>query len=174
MSEIRRATPADVPALHALAETWTLKGEADAETAEAGFLVSNFEPETYRTFTQQATAFYVLEHEGEIEAFLLAYGGDQINASDRVSSKIHDIEPRPFLLIKQICVRRPPRMRGAAHALYDHLAQAHPGLPQYAAIVIEPRNTRSIRFHERRGFVCCYEIEGSDGLRRGMWMKEPE
>lgn len=173
MSEIRKAAPADVPALHALAETWTLKGEPDGQSAESGFLVSNFTPETYRGFTHTATAFHVLEHEGEIEAFLLAYSGDQISASDRVSSKIHDIESRPFMLIKQVCVRRPPRIRGAAHALYDHLEQTHPGLPQYAAIVIEPRNTRSIRFHERRGFVCCYEIEGPDGLRRGMWMKEP-
>ncbi len=172
MSEIRPATGQDVPAIHSLAEQWVLQGLSSVEAREHGFLVSNFTPAEYRRFTQIANAFYVFEHEGRIEAFILAFTDDRISPDDPVSLSIHDDDPGPFLLVKQICSRRGSSVQGAATALYEFVAREFQGLPQYAAVVLEPENTRSIRFHEQRGFTRCCERDAPDGRRRGIWARE--
>ena len=73
MSEIRAATGEDVAAIHSLAEDWVLQDLPPSEAAEKGFLVSNFTPAEYRRFVQVANGFFVLESDGRIEAFILAY-----------------------------------------------------------------------------------------------------
>ncbi|KAA8983667.1 MULTISPECIES: GNAT family N-acetyltransferase [Gammaproteobacteria] len=171
MSEIRPATGQDVPAIHSLAEQWVLQGLSSAEARDYGFLVSNFTPAEYRRFTQVANAFYVLEHEGQVEAFILALTDDRISPDDPVSLSIHDYDPGPFLLVKQICSRRGSSVRGAATALYRFVSEEFSGLPQYAAIVLEPENTRSIGFHEKSGFTRCCERDAPDGRRRGIWRR---
>lgn len=171
MSEIRSAAGWDVPAIHSLAEQWVLQGLSSVEAREYGFLVSNFTPAEYRRFTQVANAFYVFEYEGEIEAFILAFTDDRISPDDPVSLSIHDDNPGRFLLIKQICSRRGSSVQGAATALYQFVTEEFRNLPQYAAIVLEPENTRSIRFHENRGFSRCCERDAPDGRRRGIWAR---
>lgn len=169
MSEIRAATGEDVAAVYSLAEDWVLEDQAPKEAADKGFLVSNFTPAEYRRFVQTANAFFVLEHGSGVEAFILAYTDDRISPGDPVSLSIRDYHGGPFLLIKQICSRKGSPLRGSASRLYEHVCQAFPGLAQYAAVVLEPENTRSIQFHEHHGFHKCYEIEAPDGRTRGIW-----
>lgn len=172
MSEIRPATGQDVPAVHSLAEQWVLQGLSRVEARDYGFLVSNFTPAEYRRFTQVANAFYVLEEAGQVEAFILAYTDDRISPDDPVSLSIQDCDSSErFLLVKQICSRRGGNTRGAATALYQFVSEEFQGIPQYAAIVLEPENIRSIRFHEDRGFTRCCERDAPDGRRRGIWVR---
>ncbi|MEQ6886546.1 hypothetical protein [Salicola sp. Rm-C-2C1-2] len=173
MFEIRPATGPDVPAIHRLAEQWVLQGLSSKEARDYGFLVSNFTPAEYRRFTQIANAFYVLEHEGQVEAFILAFTDDRISPDDPVSLSVYDCESGRFLLVKQICSRRGGGVRGAATELYRFVSQEFSGVPQYAAIVLEPENVRSIHFHEQRGFARCFERDAPDGRRRGIWAKRP-
>ncbi|TDT43553.1 hypothetical protein DES49_1373 [Halospina denitrificans] len=172
MSEIRAAISEDVAPVHSLAEDWVLQDLSPSEAAEKGFLVSNFTPAEYRCFVQVANGFFVLESDGRIEAFILAYTDDRICPNDSVSLSIRDFHPGPFLLIKQICARRGSPLRGSAGRLYEHATRAFPGLAQYAAVVLEPENTRSIHFHEHHGFHKCYEIQAPDGRIRGIWGRD--
>jgi len=172
MPEIRVATSEDVPVVHSLAEDWVLQDLPPREAAEKGFLVSNFTPAEYRRFVQVANGFFVLESEGRIEAFILAFTDDRISPDDPVSLSIRDFHAGPFLLIKQICARKGSPARGAASRLYEHACQAFPGLAQYAAVVMEPVNTRSIHFHEHHGFHKCYEIQAPDGRTRAIWGRD--
>ena len=172
MAEIRAATGDDVAAIHSLAEDWVLQDLSPSEAAEKGFLVSNFTPAEYRRFVQTANAFFVLENDSVIEAFILAYTDDRISPDDPVSLSIRDFHPGPFLLIKQICARKGSPLRGSASRLYEHASQSFPELPQYAAVVMEPANTRSIHFHEHHGFHKCYEIQAPDGRLRSIWGRD--
>jgi len=120
----------------------------------------------------------VLESDARVEAFILAYTDDRICPNDTVSLSIRDFHPGPFLLIKQICARKGSPLRGSAGRLYEHTTREFPGLAQYAAVVLEPENTRSIHFHEHHGFHKCYEIQApmdAPGLsgavtERPIWM----
>lgn len=166
---IRRAAGQDVPTLHAMADRFLLSQLSAPERDARGFLVSNFSLDRYRRFVDDADYFYVLEDEGGIAGFVLAYGSDRIGPDETVNRTIADRHPAPFVLIKQICIAPERGGRGYARRLYDHVLEASGGLPQFAAVVLEPLNQPSVAFHERLGFREVFQIVAPDGLPRGIY-----
>lgn len=171
--KLRRAELHDVPVLHAMADRFLLS-RLDPEAIERhGFLVSNFGAATYRSFLERADHFYVLEDEEGIGAFILAYGSD-CPEDDEDQAEIRRRYPGPFVLIKQICVRPERSGRGYAARLYDYVLEASGGLPQFAAVVLEPYNPPSVAFHERMGFREMFRLRAADGMLRAIFARGVE
>lgn len=167
---------ADVDAIHELAEAWTLPR---LESADEGFLVSNFSRERYRAFLDEPNVFLKAEVDGAIVGFLYGYSSEQVKPDEVVNSLVRYSLTEPFFIIKQICIaRNHPGTPGVASALYERIKEQETGLIA-AAVVLDPPNPRSIAFHEKQGFEQWFEIEpppDADGVtrRRGIWCHVPE
>ncbi|MEA3588338.1 hypothetical protein J6I75_08240 [Pseudidiomarina sp. 1APP75-27a] len=148
MISIRPAQHDDVPALHALAESWLLKNLPRPE--DTGFLISNFSQDKYHAYIDSAEYFWVAEEDGKLGGFLLAYTSDSIQPDEVVNSCLRYSVVEPFTLIKQICATG--EVRGATRALYQKLFAEMSTDLALAAVVNEPLNTRSIEFHRKTGF----------------------
>jgi predicted GNAT superfamily acetyltransferase len=176
---IRQATKDDLTEVLTIANQWSL-GELSDSEAENGFLVSAFVLEQYEDYLANAEYFYVAEVEGRIEAFLLAYESESIDPSEITNTLLRCNLVESFILIKQICVRKDsPNTKGGASSLYDYLHQQQPDKSNLAAVVLEPLNKRSIKFHERCGFYKLCDItppadkDGKTRLR-GIWYRPPK
>ncbi len=164
---IRRTTPDDADRLAELAGALTL--DPARPDAARGFLVSQFDATDYRRLAVEADHAFVLEANGAIRAFVIAHGDERIGSDESVGREIRRRVATSFVLIKQVCVEPSSTGRGYAAALYDTVARAAGGLPRFAAVVLEPRNDASVRFHERLGFGPLFEVQAPDGMRRGIW-----
>lgn len=175
---IRQATEDDLTEVLAIANEWSLESLSGGKE-EDGFLVSAFKLEQYQDYLAHAEYFYIAEVEGSIEAFLLAYESESIDPSELTNTLLRCNLVESFILIKQICVRRDStRNKGCAAALYDYIHQQQPNKSNLAAVVLEPLNKRSIKFHERCGFYQLCNITppaDKDGeIRlRGIWYRPP-
>lgn len=176
---VRQATKDDLTEVLTIANQWSL-GELSDSEAENGFLVSAFVLEQYEDYLANAEYFYVAEAEGRIEAFLLAYESESIDPSEITNTLLRCNLVESFILIKQICVRKDSsNTKGCASSLYDYLHQQQPDKSNLAAVVLEPLNKRSIKFHERCGFYKLCDITppaDKDGQvrLRGIWYRPPK
>ncbi|CAB0150629.1 hypothetical protein PSI9734_01072 [Pseudidiomarina piscicola] len=155
MLTIRPATHDDVPALHALAESWLLKNLPAPE--DTGFLISNFSQDKYHAYIDSAEYFWVAEEDGQLGGFLLAYHSESIQPDEIVNSCLRYSVVEPFTLIKQICASG--KVRGATRALYEKLFAEMSTDLALAAVVNEPLNTRSIEFHRKVGFHFLWDLK---------------
>jgi len=161
---IRIARPTDAPAIEALAKSVSL--ENVPEPSKTGFLVSGFTKTAYKQFVNKAENFFVLHQGGELVGSLLAYGSERIDP-EKEEVNMHIKQniccTGKFVLIKQICVspKMQHRQKGYASLLYkelyarithyyNHEAAAR---PLYTAIVKEPDNPVSRKFHKKLGFL---------------------
>jgi predicted GNAT superfamily acetyltransferase len=166
---------ADIAAVHAIAEAWTLE---NLETPESGFLVSSFSLAQYQQFLSEPNVFVKAEVDGEIVGFLYGFSSEHIKPSDIVNSLVRYNLTEPYFVIKQVCIARDhPATRGVAATLYDWV-KAEVGGVITAAVVLEPANPRSIAFHEKQGFKQWFELEpppDPDGATRlrGIWCYLP-
>lgn len=176
---IRAVTKEDLEEVLLIANQWSLAGQSEDESEEEGFLVSAFTIEQYQDYLANAEYFYVAEVEGQIEAFLLAYESESIAPSELTNTLLRYNLKESFILIKQICIRRDSiNSKGCASSLYEYLNQIKPDKSNLAAVVLEPLNRRSIKFHERCGFYKLCTISppaDSDGKTRlrGIWYRPP-
>lgn len=168
--EIRTVTAPDVPAIKALADTYEL---ARLENPDAGFLVSGFPLEAYLRFVERADHFLVLEEDEELAGFVLAYSSERIGTDETVNRQVQASMDEPFVLVKQICVRRDRAGRGVARRLYQAVQRRAPERSLLAAVVLEPRNERSIGFHLRLGGHQWLELRAPDGKPRAIFRIDP-
>jgi predicted GNAT superfamily acetyltransferase len=168
---IRPATPADVPALAWLAERFMLAKLHQEATERHGFLVSNLTESAYSRFIDSADHFYVIGSAEQPQAFILAYGSERIDPAARVEQATLAHHPQPFVMIKQICVAPEASGRGYGRRLYDWVRDRSGGRAQCAAMVLEPYNAPSVRFHERLGFRKAFQMMAPDGMPRGVWVR---
>ncbi|MFV8835483.1 GNAT family N-acetyltransferase [Aquisalimonas sp.] len=175
-ASIRPALPDDAPRLAELQAAYLLgdggQGKADSP---AGFLVSGYDADSYRHFADVADHFYVGEEDGRVIAFVLAMSSERIpeaTPSHQVNHWLLEQHPQPFTLISQICVAPEAASGGWGRELYNVVRQLAAGRPQFAAIVLDPPNGPSVRFHERVGFHKAFETVGHDGRPRGIWGRD--
>lgn len=137
---LRDATPADFTAILALNETFVA-------------LLSPLDGERLARLHAQAALHRVIEQDGRIAAFLLAFreGADYDSPNYRWFAQRH----ARFLYVDRIVVAADTQARGAGSRLYrDVYALAlRDGVPLITCeFDIEPPNPVSERFHARLGF----------------------
>ncbi len=164
---IRMAMPSDAKDIEKLAASLALPS-MDKKTALAkGFLVSGYGRKEYAKFVKTAEHFLTLHVGKELVGFLLAYGSEQITDPEKEELNMHIknelSKGTRFVLIKQIGVSEKHRRKNYAKLLYkelfarsihyyEHEQGGNGYRPFYLAIVKEPANPVSEKFHENLGF----------------------
>ena len=137
---LRDATPADFPAILALNEAFVA-------------VLSPLDAERLAQLHAQAAWHRVIEQDGQIAAFLLAFreGADYDGANYRWFARRHV----RFLYVDRIVVAGGGQAQGAGSSLY-HDACALASLDAVPFITcefdIQPPNPASARFHAKQGF----------------------
>jgi predicted GNAT superfamily acetyltransferase len=150
---IRKVAESDLEAIVTIANSMVLEQRSSVcEAEQEGFLVSRFDIETYQRFYDEAEYFLVAEDEKKVVGFLLAYASESIQEGETVNKLLQKNLIDPFVLIKQIAVDAGHSGQGVASRLYKSLFELVPDKGVAAAIVTEPYNSRSVRFHQRHDF----------------------
>lgn len=137
---VRDATPADFPAILALNEAFVS-------------VLSPLDGERLARLHAQAALHRVIEQDGRVGAFLLAFreGADYDSPNYRWFAQRH----ARFLYVDRIVVAGTTQARGAGTRLYSdvHALALRDGVPLITCeFDIEPPNPTSARFHARLGF----------------------
>jgi len=148
---LRDATPADFPAILALNEAFVA-------------VLSPLDHTRLATLHAAAASHRVIEHDGRVEAFLLAFrdGADYDGANYHWFAQRY---PR-FLYVDRIVVSGAAQAGGCGRRLYADIGAraARDGVPLITCEYdIEPANPSSARFHDRLGFreVGRRQLDGS-------------
>lgn len=164
--QVRPATSNDVDLIVQIACEHELASKDNERIAKEGFLVSGYAPEKYLTWLEHLA---VSEAEGRISGFTLTFSRNElpsvVDDSDQVFKAAGDGD---FFLFKQVGVSVAFQGTGAGSALYQYELDKL-SCPALAPIVLDPRNVRSIAFHEKLGFSQVAEYPGVDGKARGIW-----
>ncbi|WP_309500430.1 GNAT family N-acetyltransferase [Streptomyces shenzhenensis] len=167
--EIVRATQEHVPKILELARSRSLQGADPAAASQEGFLVSEYTEEVYRAQVVRAEHFYVAVKGSDVLAFLLAYSDERIEQDEWLNRRIKTTLGS-FLVIKQVCVARDAARQGVASLLYHHVLEQWTSSPVIAAVVSEPPNQASTRFHRKLGFEELTRLRPPDGRLRTVWV----
>ncbi|MEE4543074.1 GNAT family N-acetyltransferase [Streptomyces sp. V4-01] len=168
--EIARAGEEHVEQIARLAESRSLTGPDGARRRVAGgFLVSAYAEADYRARVETAEHFYVAVKGGRVSAFLMAYSSDRVEPDEWLNRRIKTALGS-FLVVKQICVAREEARTGLASMLYYHVLDQWDESPVIAAVVNEPPNDASARFHRKLGFQQLTRLTPPDGMPRVVWV----
>ncbi|GEB47916.1 GNAT family N-acetyltransferase [Streptomyces cacaoi] len=169
--EIVRAGEEHLQQIVRLAESRNLSttDRTDTGATESGFLVSAYTEADYRARLGTAEQFYVAVKGGEVLAFLLAYTSDQLEPDEWLNHRIK-ITLGGFLVIKQVCVARGAARLGIGSMLYYRVLEHWQESPVIAAVVNDPPNEASSRFHHKLGFQELTQLTPPDGRQRVVWV----
>jgi ribosomal protein S18 acetylase RimI-like enzyme len=167
--EIVRAAPEHVPMIYALAQSRNLDAIDPLVAGQEGFLVSEYTAEVYQRRLTGAEHFYVAVKGTDVLGFLLAYSDAQIEPDEWLNHRIKTTLGS-FLVIKQVCVARDAARQGIASRLYHHVLEQWSADPVIAAVVNEPHNEASSRFHRKMGFEELTRLRPPDGRLRVVWV----
>ncbi|WP_301125306.1 GNAT family N-acetyltransferase [Streptomyces cacaoi] len=169
--EIVRAGEEHLQQIVRLAESRNLSttDRTDTGATEGGFLVSAYTEADYRARLGTAEQFYVAVKGGEVLAFLLAYTSDQLEPDEWLNHRIK-ITLGGFLVIKQVCVARGAARLGIGSMLYYRVLEHWQESPVIAAVVNDPPNEASSRFHHKLGFQELTQLTPPDGRQRVVWV----
>jgi predicted GNAT superfamily acetyltransferase len=168
--EILRAGEEHVEQIARLAESRSLIGpDGTRRRVEGGFLVSAYAETEYRVRVETAEHFYVAVKGGQVLAFLMAYSSGRVEPDEWLNRRIKTALGS-FLVIKQICVAREEARTGIASMLYYHILDQWDESPVIAAVVNDPPNDASARFHRKLGFQELTRLTPPDGMRRVVWV----
>ena len=134
-----------------------------------GFLISGFTWNDYLNFLEYAEYYYVAVRENKVLGFLLGYSSDKIKEDECVNMLIKNYHRNPFIIVKQICVIKEMTEARVGTALYTHLFKSIPLVSVFAAIVTDPSNEASIKFHSKLGFIEAFSTTPPDGIQRSVW-----
>lgn len=160
---------------------WTIRDLTAADETAVRALNAANEPEVgpldqqrFSLFAEHAARFRVVEVDGEVAGLFVGlteavpYGSPNY----RWFTERHE----RFAYVDRIALAPAVRGLGVADALYDELEgwAAETGRPVVCAEVnVVPANPRSMRFHERRGFVAVGELAPYDGDERVAMLEKP-
>ena len=133
-----------------------------------GFLVSNYDLETYKNYIKNNRYFFVVEDEGEIRAFLLAFTKEEIDTAQLVNKKILAYSSDDFVIVKQICTAPDSYRKGYGTQVYSFLMD-EVSQNIFAAVVLNPINQASIDFHQELGFRIAFTIIPEDKINRAVF-----
>jgi predicted GNAT superfamily acetyltransferase len=179
MSEIRirKAKESDVDTIVKLSDINTIK---NVQNSSNGFLVSGYQKEKYIAYIDDAQYFYVATIDEKIVGVLLAFDDSVIKPDEQVNNIIKYSLNEEFVLLKQIFVNPEYKNKGIASKLYKHFYKMIDDKLYIAcAIVNEPVNYASIKFHEKEGFAYLLDVlpqADFDGVirKRTIWIKKPK
>lgn len=142
------------------------------ENEDTGFLISGYTPEDYRRYIKSGNILVVEEKDGRdnIKAFTMVITSDGLDKNSIVNNELLKIHKSKFLLIKQICVDTSCKQRGYGRMLYSYIADSYI-MDTFTAIVMEPINKASVKFHKDMGFVKAFEIIPEDGIKRHIYFR---
>ena len=174
--KIDRATDEVVPAITALANK-VAPPNLSEEERQNGFLLP-YTADQYRDFTQRAEHFYILCLDKQLIGFVLAHSSEKIDLfGGEVYLHIKSIEPRPFIVVRQICIAPEFSNKGYGRKLYDFLfARANEDSTRYpralSFIWKHPPNPASEKFHRAVGWkeLETYSLKNGDGVV-GIWAR---
>ncbi|MEU9399132.1 GNAT family N-acetyltransferase [Streptomyces sp. NPDC048242] len=168
--QIVRAREDHLEQITALAASRSLDRTDPLQARHEGFLVSDFTEQTYRARLNTAEHFYVAVKGTTVLGFLLAYSDERLEPDEWLNRRIRSALGS-FLVIKQICVARDAARQGVASRLYYHVLDQCEEKPVIAAVVAEPANEASTRFHRRLGFEELIRLVPPDGRQRVVWVR---
>jgi predicted GNAT superfamily acetyltransferase len=166
---IRPARPLDAPKVTRLARAYALTGLSAEEANRNGFLVSAYTETTYGDFAREAQYFLVAVDQKGLAGFILAGSVNLFGWPNDLLRQFPEAAEQ-WVLVKQACIREDKLGTGLAGMLYHAVFDRNPGAPAAAAILLEPPNPRSVRFHEKLGFRRVVEFE-EGGLKKGLWKR---
>jgi len=167
---IRKARVADAATVYGIAMQYDLNAEEVQESLSKGFLVSAYSKKEYAGFAEDSNFFYLFEIDAGAIAFLLAFSGHSPHIGP-FRETFFEAAGDDFVLIKQVCVDRRYQRGGYGSALYRKVLSDARDRAVAAAIVLQPYNDASVRFHEKLGFRKTIEFTPQDSMRRGLWVK---
>ncbi len=164
---VRNATLDDVSKVTSISEENKLTDYENQK--KSGFLVSNFDKKYYYHLVQEDFYFKVVEVNEDIKGFMFGYLKNHLDENKRVDQYFLGLEEDVFIL-KQVCVTKHAQGMGIGRKLYTELFHdMHKDI--YLAVVSEPRNIGSEKFHSKLGFEKVTEIEEVDGLGRTIYRR---
>lgn len=167
---IRSASLADVDKIVELAEIWQATDPSSKDSGD-GFLVSAYTADAYREFLSRAKYFHVAVDAGRIVGFLIAYTDKVISPNEELNLLMTQ-ELGPLVVIKQVCTHPDWRRRGIASMLYRAVLKNEGDRQVIAAVVSDPPNVASQRFHHAMGFEPYRKHTPGDGLERTVWLRK--
>ncbi|MGH4033678.1 GNAT family N-acetyltransferase [Actinomycetota bacterium Odt1-20B] len=167
--EIVRANESHLSAIVALAEERRLDASDPENAGRDGFLVSDYTVDDYRARLTTAEHFWVAVKGTDVLGYLMAYSDERIEPGEWLNHRIKTTLGA-FLVIKQICVSRAQARGGVASRLYHHVLEQWSESPVIAAVVCEPFNEASTRFHRKLGFDELTRLTPPDGKQRMVWV----
>ena len=156
-----------------LASAYAKDRLSSEDLARHGFLVSDYSSGDYSRFLDAANHFIVVEDSNVVVGFLLGFDSESTCAEASYLDPIRERGTSRFGYARQIAVDRARSGQGLGGALYRHLFDRLPTVPIFASLLLEPRNVRSIAFHQKSGFREDFEVVGADGARRAYLRREP-
>jgi predicted GNAT superfamily acetyltransferase len=166
---IRKARVQDAKRIYEIAKSNSLTQLTKKETVLSGFLVSEFDLDTYIKYIENLEQFYVLEKNGDVKAFILAFKDDELDNDLIVNKRIRDYAKNSYCVIKQVCVDKDCHRKGYATKLYDYYINSVEG-DIYLSIVFEPYNSVSVQFHTKMGFQERFTVIAEDNIKRGIFL----
>lgn len=162
MTRVRKAFPADAPAIERIAESLRYKPPG----SEKGFLVHVRSEKEYRKILEVSRNSLVAEQDGRVVGFLLVHTMAELKhlhegvfASDKVVEYILGIGDGKAVYADQIGVDLECRSRGIGQQLASAMMNAHEGARFLAAIMHKPtRNLPSLRLALRNGWRARDEV----------------
>lgn len=169
--EVRRATDRDLDQILELARSRALTPDS-RDAGDQGFLVSAFDLDDYRYRVENADYFFVAVEGDRVVGFLLGYTSDQLLPDEWLNRRVEATLGR-FIVIKQVTVARDVARSGVGSQLYYEILTRSGDLPVIAAVVAEPVNRASARFHKKLGFEEMTHLTPPDGIPRSVWVFRP-
>jgi predicted GNAT superfamily acetyltransferase len=170
---IRKPSIDDVNQIYKIARENSIgNNRRGSSELKKGFLVSNYSITQYNNYILNSKLFYVLEEQGQIKAFLLAFSENELDKDASIIKKIaqYNLEKnlnRQYVVLKQICVGRENLRRGYATQLYNYFIE-NIDKDIYLAVVLDPYNEASMNFHNRMGFKQVFETT-EEGVRKAVF-----
>lgn len=165
---IRKAEQADAKEIYAIASANSIEKIIDKE--QQGFLVSEYSMDYYIRLIHTNECFLVLEEKGVVKAFLVLFTRKETNKDTLINRRMLEMS-NDFVIVKQVCVEENCRRMGYAELLYKEVMKQFK-CDIYSAVVLEPRNEASLKFHDRLGFKQACTTIAEDGLKRVIMVLE--
>lgn len=176
-TEIVRVVPAHpehAASMYEIADSLRLDGMDPATAARQGFLVSDFTADSYEQLISLVGHCYVAVIGTEVVGFLVGYDSENLDKVDDPTAGWLTRQLDSFTMIKQVGVHPRHAGVGVGRALYQHLMGRTAGRMLTAAVVNDPPNEGSRRFHQRLGFSPDFVFNHPDGRPRSVWVHYPD
>ncbi|MEL6835080.1 MAG: GNAT family N-acetyltransferase [Bacteroidota bacterium] len=166
------ATEADLPKILALQQANLPKAISAAEALEQGFLTVEHDLSLLGDMND-ACAHTIAKAGDDLAGYVLSMTRDfsgripilvpLFELIDTLSWKGRSVLDVPYILMGQVCVAKAHRGQGVFKGLYREMQKRMAANFELIITEISTRNTRSIRAHQKVGFVDMHRYQAPDG-----------